>query len=226
MCSVFDVDDEAGFERFLDEYGVEHQEEMIFGRRRRPTTKVSIVTGRHGAHQVENAIWHLYLEKQGDAWKPHKKYWSINSNWKKLGQRPEYRKSRCLIPATAWVESQHGKNPVEFRFGRPFFFCGLYKTWGDLLSCSIITLAAHPDTARFHEKSFPMIAPAAPAFVDQWLDGGEDTQAFEPYLHPDIRFDGADLLVQPLHKAMGLEYTGEAQQVNQFIPPGTSQTLF
>ena len=223
MCSVFDVDDDAGIERFLDEYGVHHPQNMILGRRRRPTTKVSIVTARQGAPAVENAIWHLYLERQGDSWKPHKKYWSINSNWKKLGQRPEYRKSRCLIPATAWVESQRGKNPVEFRFDRPFFFCGLYKTWGELLSCSIITLAAHPETARFHEKSFPMIAPLEPEFVTQWLAGGEDTEPFEPYLHPDIRLGDKDLRVQPLSKAMQLEYTGEAQRVDRYIPPESAQ---
>ncbi|WP_231759897.1 SOS response-associated peptidase family protein [Microbulbifer elongatus] len=218
MCSVFDVDDDAGVERFLEEYGVHHPQNMIFGRRRRPTTKVSIVTARCGEPEVENAIWHLYLEKSTDGWKPHKKYWSINSNWKKLGQRPEYRKSRCLIPATAWVESQHGKNPVEFRFDRPFFFCGLYKTWGDVLSCSIITLAAHPDTARFHEKSFPMIAPLDSAFVTRWLQGGEDTQPFEPYLHPDIRLGESDLLVQPLNRAMQLAYTGEVQRVDRYSP--------
>ncbi|WOX05034.1 SOS response-associated peptidase family protein [Microbulbifer pacificus] len=215
MCSVFDVNDDAGIERFLEECGVLHPQRMLFGRRRRPTTLVSIVTARHGQPEVENAIWHLYLEKSGDQWKPHKKYWSINSNWQKLPQRPEYRKSRCLIPATAWVESQHGKNPVEFSFGEPFFFCGLYKTWGDLLSCSIITLAAHPSTAKYHEKSFPMIAPKDGEFVERWLQGGEDTEPFEPYLHPDIQLGNHRLTVQPLHKAMGTEYTGDSIQVGQ-----------
>ncbi|HEY8569547.1 SOS response-associated peptidase family protein [Microbulbifer sp.] len=213
MCSVFDVNDDAGIERFLEECGVLHPQRMLFGRRRRPTTLVSIVTARHGQPEVENAIWHLYLEKSGDQWKPHKKYWSINSNSQKLPQRPEYRKSRCLIPASAWVESQHGKNPVEFSFGEPFFFCGLYKTWGDLLSCSIITLAAHPQTARFHEKSFPMIAPRDQGFIQQWLLGGENTESFAPYLHPHITLGEQKLQVQPLRKAMGLEYTGEVQLV-------------
>lgn len=68
MCSVFDVDDDAGIERFLQEYGVRHSERMIFGRRRRPTQQVSIVTARHGAAEVENAIWHLYLERDGENW--------------------------------------------------------------------------------------------------------------------------------------------------------------
>uniref|UniRef100_UPI00248FC840 hypothetical protein n=1 Tax=Janibacter hoylei TaxID=364298 RepID=UPI00248FC840 len=95
--------------------------------------QVSIVTARKGSPEIESAIWHLYLERQGNTWRPHKKYWSINSNWKKLDSRPEYQKSRCLIPATAWVESQGGKNPVEFSYGVPFFFCGLYKTWGSIL---------------------------------------------------------------------------------------------
>ncbi|WP_346839198.1 SOS response-associated peptidase family protein [Microbulbifer sp. SAOS-129_SWC] len=208
MCSVFDLDDHAGIERFLDTYGVHHPQRLIFGRRRRPTQQVSIITARHGTPEVENAIWHLYLQRVGDGWKPHRKYWSINSNWKKLGQRPEYRKSRCLIPATAWVESQHGDNPVEFSFGAPFFFCGLYKTWGDLLSCAIITLDAHPATRKFHEKSFPMIAPADGEFVRQWLAGGEGTDVFEPYLHPHIEYDGHPLAAQPLVRATSTEYAG------------------
>ncbi|SHF50833.1 SOS response associated peptidase (SRAP) [Microbulbifer donghaiensis] len=209
MCSVFDVDDHAGIERFLDIYGVHHPQRMIFGRRRRPTQQVSIVTARHGEPEIENATWHLYMERDGDGWKPHRKYWSINSNWKKLGSRPEYRKSRCLIPATAWVESQSGKNPVEFSYGEPFFFCGLYKTWGELLSCSIITLDAHPATKKYHEKSLPMIAPADTDFVERWLTGGEDTAQFEPYLHPHIEYHGNSLMVQPVVRATSTEYAGE-----------------
>jgi len=215
MCSLFDVDDQAGVERFVEEHGIQHPQRMIFGRRRRPTTQVSIVTARHGAREIENAIWHLYLQRDGEDWKPHKKYWSINSNWKKLGQRPEYRKSRCLIPATAWVESQHGKNPVEFSFGdhKPFFFCGLYKTWGETLSCSIITLDAHPDTKKYHEKSFPMIAPDNEDFIERWLGPEEDTMAFEPYLHPSKEVGGRLLDVQPLTRATSIDYTGPRQAV-------------
>ncbi|MBB5210189.1 SOS response-associated peptidase family protein [Microbulbifer hydrolyticus] len=216
MCSLFDVDDHAGIERFVDEHGIAHPQRMIFGRRRRPTSQVSIVTARHGTAEIENAIWHLYLQRDGDGWKPHKKYWSINSNWKKLGQRPEYRKSRCLIPASAWVESQHGDNPVEFSFGEhaPFFFCGLYKTWGDTLSCSIITLDAHPDTKKYHEKSFPMIAPEDSGFIEQWLGPAEDTMAFEPYLHASTEVGGKQLMVQPVERATSTEYTAAAHVVN------------
>lgn len=215
MCSLFDVDDHAGIERFINEHGIEHPQRMIFGRRRRPTTQVSIVTARTGIPAIESATWHLYLQRDGDNWKPHKKYWSINSNWKKLGQRPEYRKSRCLIPASAWVESQHGKHPVEFSFGEhaPFFFCGLYKTWGDILSCSIITLDAHPHTKQYHEKSFPMIAPEDSGFIEQWLGPNEDTMAFEPYLHASTEVGGNQLMVQPVQRATSTEYTAPAQVV-------------
>lgn len=217
MCSVFDLDDHAGVERFNEEYGpiITHPQTMLFKRRIRPTTEVSIITARHGQPDNENAIWHLYLEKAGDKWKPHRKYWSINSNWKKLGRRPEYRKSRCLIPATAWVESQHGKNPVEFSFGdhEPFLFCGLYKTWGDTLSCSIITLDAHPATKKYHEKSFPMIAPKNLDFVEAWLCGGEDTARFEPYLRPDISSNSDPLMVQAVKRATSTKYIGDRTEV-------------
>ncbi|MFA0812415.1 SOS response-associated peptidase family protein [Microbulbifer epialgicus] len=209
MCSVFDVDNQAAMERFLDIYGIQHPERVIFSRRRRPTQQVSIVTERMGRPQVENAIWHLYLEKDGNQWKPHKKYWSINSNWKKLEQRPEYRRSRCLIPATAWVESLRGKNPVEFSYGEPFFFCGLFKTWGEILSCSIITLDAHPATKIYHEKSLPMVAPRDTDFVNNWLSSSAPTDQFTAFLQPHIEYDNCQLKVRPVARATSTEYTGD-----------------
>ncbi|WKD49952.1 SOS response-associated peptidase family protein [Microbulbifer spongiae] len=196
MCSVFDVDDHAGMERFLKEYGVHHPKRKLYGRRRRPTQRVSIVTARHGEPSVETAIWHLYMERDGD-------------NWQKLDKRPEYRKSRCLIPTTAWVESLHAKNPVKFSYGEPFFFCGLYKTWGDRLSCSIITIATHPRTRRYHDKSLPMVARADQDFVQDWLSGGEDIASFGPYLHPHIEYAGHPLSVRPVERATSTHYTGE-----------------
>ncbi|BBM01462.1 SOS response-associated peptidase family protein [Microbulbifer sp. GL-2] len=210
MCSIFDVDKQASMERFLDIYGVQYPERIIFGRRRRPTQQVSIVTGRYGEPQVENAIWHLYLEKGGEGWKPHKKYWSINSNWKKLDSRPEYRKSRCLIPATAWIESLRGRHPVEFSYGKPYFFCGLYKIWGSTLSCSIITLEAHPATKIYHEKSLPMIAPRDSDFVHRWLSSSIQTNQFAPFLQPQIEYDNCQLTARPVARATSTEYIGDS----------------
>ncbi|SDJ55407.1 SOS response-associated peptidase family protein [Microbulbifer yueqingensis] len=217
MCSLFDADDHAGIQRFLEQAGAGHPQRMIFGRRQRPTSKISIVTGRHGQPELENAIWHLYLQKEGGEYRPHKKYWSINSNWRKLPQRPEYRHSRCLIPANAWVESQHGEHPVEFSFGLPFFFCGLYKVWegGRLLSCSIITLPAHPMTERFHDKSLPMIAPPSSSFIRQWLSPDADTGQFAPYLQPRVEYAGRLLHYRPLKRATSTEYTGPEAPVDE-----------
>ncbi|WP_237063787.1 SOS response-associated peptidase family protein [Microbulbifer zhoushanensis] len=223
MCSLFDADDHAGIERFLEQVGVGYPQRMIYGRRRRPTSQVSIVTGRHGTPELETAIWHLYLQKEGDHYSPHKKYWSINSNWRKLPKRPEYRHSRCLVPANAWVESQHGDNPVEFSFGLPFFFCGLYKSWDDgrLLSCSIITLPAHPLTERFHDKSLPMIAPPSSGFIRQWLSGDTDTTPFSPYLVPRVDYADRVLQYRPLKRATSTDYTGPALPVGA---PGEGQS--
>ncbi|KUJ79157.1 DUF159 family protein [Microbulbifer flavimaris] len=219
MCSLFDTDDHAGIERFLEEVGARHRERMRYGKRHRPTSTVSIVTARNGDAEVEDATWHLYLQKDGDIYKPHKKYWSINSNWRKLPQRPEYRHSRCLIPATSWVESQHGEDPVEFGFGPPFFFCGLYKSWegGELLSCSIITLPAHQLTARYYDKSLPMIAPASREFCRRWLSDDPDTSIFERYLTPRIEYAGHALTVTPLKRATSTEHAGSTRALT--VPP-------
>ncbi len=76
-----------------------------------PGSTISIVVERDNTRQARDAIWWLYLQQTGQGLKPHKDYFSVNTRYDKLPKKAEYRKSRCIVPATAFVESQDGKRP-------------------------------------------------------------------------------------------------------------------
>lgn len=207
MCGVYDCEDRPSVHDYLLRIGVADSSSLITGVRRRPTQPVSIVTLRHGSPQLETAIWHLYLTRRGGRWVPDKRYWSINTNWRKLSEKPEYRTQRCLIPATAWVESQDGKYPVQFDYGAAaFMFCGLYRVYGgEVLGASIITLPPHRLTARFHAKSLPWVADRTVSFAREWLacDGSKPMFSIAPMI-----WKGRPLQVMPLRRATSTEAIG------------------
>lgn len=163
-----------------------------------PGSMVSIVSEFTGERRIHDAKWHLYLIYQNGEWKLMPKYWSINTRADKLAKKSEYRHSRCLIPATAFVESQNGKHPHLLEFiDRAFVFGGLMKQWhdkasgNDILSCSIITLPGHEKLADIHEKSLPLILDNEDTeTINAWLDPGfSNTQAFADLLNARLRWD-------------------------------------
>ncbi len=110
------------------------------------------------------------------------------------------------MPATAFVESQDGKNPhlLEPADGSAIAFGGLYKEWADkvtgevMYSASIITLKGLPALKDIHRKSVPLWLPDD-AF-EQWLDSDvTDTAVFDELLLPALR---TPLKATPIDKTM------------------------
>jgi len=93
-----------------DRLGVKDQK-LIYGSDFRPGSTISIVTGGTDERKVISSIWWLYLQQTNQGLKPHRNYFSVNTNHAKLPKKPEYRTSRCIIPATAFVESQGMTRP-------------------------------------------------------------------------------------------------------------------
>lgn len=171
----------------------------------RPGATISIINESGGARQVCPAIWWLYLQQTPDGLKPHRNYFSVNTNHAKLPGKVEYRTSRCIVPASCFVESQGGKNPhlLESKNGSAIAFGGLYKEWTDkvtgeyVTSASIITLPGHPGLEEIHRKSTPLWLPEE-AF-DPWLSSDiRDTSLFDELLVPALR---CDLLATPVNRA-------------------------
>lgn len=204
MCTNFVLIKRDGTATLADRLMVD-QDEFLFSRDIAPGAKISVVVERDGRRQVKTAIWWFYLQQSETGFKPHKNYFSVNTNYAKLKKRPEYRLSRCIIPATGFVESQDGKRPhlLLTKDGTAIAFGGLWKEWIDeasgevTCSASIITLPGHPALENIHRKSTPLWLPDEA--YDQWLDPNiTDTTVFDDLLKPALR---TDLTATPIDKA-------------------------
>jgi len=187
--------------------------DFIYSSDFRPGAKISIITGGQGQRQVLPAIWWLYLQQTDAGLKPHRNYFSVNTNYQKLPKKTEYRKSRCIIPATSFVESQDGKRPhlLEAKNGSAIAFGGLFKEWTDkttgeiVYSASIITLPGHPALESIHRKSTPLLLPGQT--YDRWLSPDiTDTTLFEELLVPTLQ---TDLIATPINKASSKQPTAD-----------------
>ena len=108
-----------------------------------------------------------------------------------------YRQSRCIIPASAFVEGLGDKktyHKIELE-NSAIAFGGLYKehlnrTTGEIIySASIITLPPlTPQWDEIHPKSMPLMLDFEDEeLMEKWLDpGNADVAAFESLLQPRV----------------------------------------
>ena len=165
-----------------------------------PGGKIAIVHELGGERVVSDAIWWLLLDHQ--TLKPNYKYASFNSRSDKLHSKrgiayTPYRQSRCVIPASAFVEGLSDKktyHKIELG-GSAIAFGGLYKqhlnreTGEIVLSASIITLPPlTPQWDEIHPKSrHLMLDFEDAALIARWLDpDNEDVEAFGQLLEPSV----------------------------------------
>ena len=203
MCTNFALIRKSGTAELADRLSVA-EDDFLFTDNATPGSTVSIIFRRKEENQIGPAIWWLFLQQTDQGLKPHKNYFSVNTNHSKLPKRPEFRQSRCIIPATAFVESQDGKRPhlLEPANGSAIAFGGLYKTWTDKVtgevihSASIITLPGHKSLENIHRKSTPLWLPDSA--VDEWLDPTiTDMSRFSDLLIPALH---TDLTATPIDK--------------------------
>ncbi len=123
-------------------------------------------------------------------------YSLINARAETVAEKPAYRaafrKRRCLIPASGfleWAKLGRVKQPYHFRRrdGGPIAFAGLWECWespdGELVeSCSIITTEANGLVAPLHDRMPVLIDPAD---FDLWLDPAcQRAEDLAPLLRP------------------------------------------
>lgn len=116
----------------------------------------------------------------------------INARGESVATKPSFRSAfkrrRCLIAASGfyeWQKLNRGKQPYFIRLrDQPLFaFAGLWETWQDIATATIITTTANPDLEPIHDR-MPVIL--QPQDYDQWLD-------------PDFQnLDQLQSLLQPL----------------------------
>jgi putative SOS response-associated peptidase YedK len=98
---------------------------------------------------------------------------------------PLLKQHRCLVPADGFYEwSKTGKSKTAYRFElpdrRPFAFAGLWTTWQEIHSFTIITTHASREVASVHSR-MPLILKQENE--TRWLDPAE--QEIEELLTPD-----------------------------------------
>ena len=101
----------------------------------------------------------------------------INARVETAREKPSFRaafkRRRCLIPADGFYEwqqlDQRKKQPWYFQLpGKPVFaFAGLWESWQEIETCTILTMAANQEMKPYHQR-MPIIL--APADYDRWLD--------------------------------------------------------
>ena len=149
---------------------------------------------------VSTATWWLFLDNE--TLKPNYKYASFNSRSDKLSSKralayKPFRESRCLIPASAFVEGLGDKktyHKIELE-DSAIAFGGLFKEYlnkesGEVVySASIITLPSlSPQWDEIHPKSLPlMIDFEDEDLVSRWLDpSNHNVEQFEALLEPRV----------------------------------------
>lgn len=166
-----------------------------------PGSHIAIIHETAGERRVSEAIWWLFLDPE--SLKPNYKYASFNSRSDKLDNkrgisyRP-YRESRCIIPASAFVEGLGDKKTYHMieLADSAIAFGGLYKAHlnqatGEMVySASIITLPPlSPQWDAIHPKSMPLMLDFEnKELVDKWLDPEfHDVEEFAELLQPKVQ---------------------------------------
>jgi putative SOS response-associated peptidase YedK len=183
----------------------------------KPGAAISIIVDTGQNNAIKTATWWLFLKQTDAGLKPHPEYFSVNTRYDKLPKRPEFKTSRCIIPATAFIESQNGKKPhiLVPADDSAIAFGGLYKEWVDNLtgevvtSASIITLPGHPALENIHRKSTPLWL--AEDQFEAWLDRDlTQTEIFDDFLRPQLH---TDLQATPIDKMSTRKPTGEPARI-------------
>lgn len=196
MCTNFRVDEGKPLFQFARRARVDASQ-FIISAHHKPADNISIVRerieGGEVIREVVDAILWLYLQQTPQGLKPHPDFFSVNSNHKKLPTRQEYRRQRCIIVASGFMESQGGQRPhyLTPENGQVMAFGGLYRNWTDsvtgqfVTSAAIITLASHPAMEHIHDKSIPLWLPKQS--YDDWLNPQlQDTSIFNELLTPHM----------------------------------------
>ena len=190
-----------------------------------PGSVINIIHQSGGSRKVSEALWWLLLNDK--SLKPNYKYASFNSRSDRLHNRHgisflPYRESRCIIPATAFIEGLGDKKTyhmIELR-DSAIAFGGLYKEYKNkktdevIYSASIITLPS--ESAAWNEispKSMPLILDFNDhALIDKWISPEfSDIDEFEKLFSECSR---QDFKVTPVARPSKWDPIGESFDIS------------
>lgn len=185
MCGAFQQFPTDGIKTMLSKYSV--QGVMQGTGTVRPASKIQIAVGNKQGDEITlvDATWWLLLDKQknddGFSWKPNQKYKTFNTRSEKLLEsrlaKGPYTNTRCLIPASSFMESNSGNYFRITNHEQAIAFGGLYKEYenedGSLTySASIITLPAPKNFSDVHHRMPLMLDTDNEENTYNWLHKG------------------------------------------------------
>ncbi|PZD74770.1 Putative SOS response-associated peptidase YedK [Acaryochloris thomasi RCC1774] len=137
-----------------------------------PTQPLGVIVNQSGQH-FRLMSWGLIPSWTRD---PNATHRMINARLETAHEKPSFRTAfrhrRCLIPADGfyeWKQIDNQKQPFYCQLqNQPLFaFAGLWDTWQEIETCTILTTAANADMQPIHHR-MPVII--NPDFYEQWLD--------------------------------------------------------
>ena len=138
-----------------------------------PTVDIPVIRYADEKRRLSLMRWGLLPSWTKD---PKKTPLLNNARAETVAEKPSFRtafkKRRCLIPVDRfyeWKTIGKAKQPYYFRRQdeRPFAFAGLWETWNDIESCTIITTEANELMAPIHHR-MPVVL--ATNDYDEWMD--------------------------------------------------------
>lgn len=205
MCGRFNLIDSPEIQWLCESLGISlfarhMQNDIAPGGTLAIVHEIAGAPGAPNERRVSEAIWWLFLDHE--TLQPNYKYASFNSRSDKLNVKRSlayhpFRESRCLIPASAFVEGLGDKktyHKIELQ-DSAIAFGGLYKehlnrdTGEIVYSASIITLPPLlPQWQKIHPKSMPLLINFEDAeLVAKWLDPAfQQVEEFDALLQPKI----------------------------------------
>src|SRR5689334_6033300 len=138
-----------------------------------PTQSALVVRDTGDSRELQLMRWELIPH-----WAKDEKIGArmINARAETVREKPAFKRAyssrRLIVPASGFYEwKTEGSHKQPFAIhrpdGKPLAFAGLWETWHDLDTFTIVTTAANPTMRQVHER-MPLIL--SPADFDRWLD--------------------------------------------------------
>jgi putative SOS response-associated peptidase YedK len=173
MCGRFTL--RTAMNILLQEFHAELRHELQLAPRYNiaPTQEIAVVRPADDKRELTMMRWGLIPSWTKD---PKKAPLLNNARGETVAEKPSFRSAfksrRCIIPASGfyeWHREGKLKQPYYFRRPdeRPIAFAGLWETWNDIESCTIITTDANELMAQIHDR-MPVILAAND--YDRWLN--------------------------------------------------------
>lgn len=190
MCGRFNVIDDPFTQDLLEQLGIKTRLETRYNIA--PTEDIQVVLQEEGENRLRHMRWWLI-----PSWvkEPGTRYSMFNARAESIEKSPAFRgpfkRQRCIIPASSFIEWKTvggEKHPYEIRpLDQAFAFAGLWDHWGQgaerIYSCTILTTDAVSGFQQIHNRQ-PVLLPQDA--LGRWLDPDIEGPNLVDLLRPQL----------------------------------------